>query len=71
MSQLAKAADRALGRAADAYREQLLAEQEALADAVAAKRPLANHYWQGRHQAEQRLRAALAICAAIKIEEEG
>ena len=69
MTPLARAAERVLERAMKAFKAEAEIEQEALADAVAAKRPLANHYWQGRHRAEQRLRAALAVWVAINEED--
>lgn len=62
---LVTASERVLAKAIKTYATELAAEQAALDAAVRDKRPLANHYWQGRHRAEQRVRAALAICDAI------
>lgn len=53
------------GRCAQRLALEIEIEQAALAQAVADRRPLANHYWQARHQAEQRLRASLAVLDAL------
>lgn len=59
-------AERSLERERKALETERAVEEAALGDAVAHKAPLAAPYWQGRYRAEQRVRAAEAVVAALR-----
>jgi hypothetical protein len=56
---------RVLARARLVLDEELRIERKALDEAAKEKRALVAHYWQGRFIAEQRVRAAEQIVAAL------